>query len=212
MPLLIELQLFPQGELFQPPPPPPPPPPVNFSGSLGSTIHVIPFITQGIIYRDDFIKTGSYSIGSSSNGSILSYSTDGDILTINASGSPNGFASIIISNTPTTANVFAFRAKIGSGMDVSGKCDLVLYSGSSFQVYSINSSTGFSVLTGSTSGLFVSAEYSAADYSYLDYFTAGINSLSNNYVDKIELRLEGLGVNSFGQFDFVQLYQQNFPL
>ena len=138
-----------------------------------SSLHITPFITQGIVYRDDCKQTGSYLIGSSFSGSILSYSTDGDILTINASGSPSGHASIIINNTPVIANSFAFRAKTGSGMDTSGKCDLILYSGSTSQLYTINSNN-FTVLTGSTTGsAFDPAEYSPTDYSFLDYWTVG---------------------------------------
>jgi len=176
-----------------------------------SSIHTIPFITQGILFRDDCVQTGSYSIGSSFNGSIVSYSTDGDILTINASGSPNGYASIIINTVPVTANSFAFRAKLGSGMNVSGKCDLILYSGSTSQLFSI-ANTDFVVLTGSTINLTsTSAEYSASDYSFLDYFTLGGVVITNNYIDKIEFRLEGLSNSCSSQFDFVQLYQQNFP-
>ena len=97
-------------------------------------------------------------------------------------------------------------------MDASGKCDLILYSGSTSQLYTINSNN-FTVLTGSTTGsAFDPAEYSPTDYSFLDYWTVGSVVITSNYIDKIEFRLEGLSNNCSGQFDFIQLYQQNLPL
>jgi len=179
-----------------------------------SVTHTTPFITHDIKYINDLESTGSLLIGTSLTGSIITYSTDGDILTISGTGSNNGIASLAVNITPVIppyAN-FIFRARTGSGLSSTGKSQLVLWSGSrAFNTFDITDYK-MTALTGSTIGGIDPGHYLAADYTATDYRTVLTNE-SSGYIDKIEFRLAGLTSNTgSGQFDFVIIHRRNIPL
>src|SRR3989442_1594356 len=77
-----------------------------------SSIHVTPFITKGVTYRNDFLDTGSLILANTSGANGGTFFTDGDILTV--SGSSNKFVGAASNNlangtsgTLTANNVIA---------------------------------------------------------------------------------------------------------
>jgi hypothetical protein len=154
-------------------------------GTLGPT----PFMTRGIIFRNDFIDTGSVVLSWTDNTDTgTTFFTNGDEMTVIGTGS--GFIAVDLSQSgsPLVANnQFIIRVKSGSNV---GDLVIYFYSGSLFNFAYTIQTTSFSngnyfVFTGSALG----------------------------YADKIVLSFghKFVGFTSY-IFDFVQTYQENIPL
>jgi len=163
-----------------------------------SLTHNIPFITRGIIFRDDFQDTGSWIRGGPGlTARVVTFSTDGDIVTILVTGSGASTAGIVrsLSGSPIRPPYTNIAVRLSSGSnDSTAVVSVVLYSGSLSETSGgLNPTTKFNVFTGSLSG--------------------NVSS----YVDKIEIGGSAplpTGSNGSGSTfcDFIMFYKENVEL
>src|SRR5438309_1831589 len=137
-----------------------------------------PIITRGVVYRNDLSDTGSLTTGITIRARDVTYYSDGDILTVQATSTgTGGFGSQVnislsLSGSPITdpsLNIMV-RLKTGSGNGGIG--------GQSGGV-SINLS----------SGSFGSADFAVSRAGNFTVYTGSVgpNSFSNsNYIDKVD--------------------------
>lgn len=157
-----------------------------------SAIHPVPFITRGLVYRNDIETTGSLARGAETDPGFPmtnpTFRTDGDILICEgtSTGTTSGFdINLNLSGSPIRASLFGVRAKSGSKTAFNGFI-IDFFSGSTLIASPIINTGSFRFYSG---------------------------SLSPNYVDKIVINLDANAVGLVNSYlDFIQLYNENVEL
>src|SRR5437660_626123 len=119
--------------------------------------HNTPFITKGILFRNDFVDSGSLIEVSTAGVTNHTFYTDGDVLTLTATRFISNSYGVALSLTgsPLTNN-FAIRLSTGSNIT---DFQIYFYSGSSNTFVSFNNGflspglPNFNVFTGSINKL-----------------------------------------------------------
>lgn len=160
--------------------------------SLGAAINTIPFITKGIVYRNDFSDSGSLIVGQQIQITSGSFSTDGDILTIQgfSTGASTMEVLLNLSGSPipiTSATRIGVRFKTGSG--IAGNIQINMYSTNNLASLGGFTTSNFLFYSGSAFGF---------GFPTIDKFGFQINSINS-------------GTTGFGFIDFIMVYNDELP-
>src|SRR5947209_8456029 len=160
-----------------------------------SITHTIPFLTKGIVYRNDFTETGSLtSLNLLSPGTFF---TNGDIITLTGS-------------TASSPQALEVQTSLSGSPIITGSTNNIMIryntgSNSFMQVVFYSGSSGVTIqLPFPSSGLFVVWTGSLSTISSL------IGSTLGGYIDKIGIQVVSTTNGSLqSQADFWQFYNEN---